>query len=199
MAEVVVRKGCLKHPGADASSGSSSAAKKVRFVLVEQAEAEMVGFRRPRVTWSPVVAKTGGRQKTKVTLPGAKPSGGERQRRSVDDDSDGEGDDAGKAGSDARLRWFKRNVGNFGAGDGVEKVAGAISRNTTSKADVEDGDVKAVDRKRKACENAENIGYVWLMPNIATTNLSQIMSATKSVANKMATKIVANFGKKLSL
>ena len=92
-----------------------------------------------------------------------------------------------------------RSVGNFGAVDGVEKVVGAASRNTTSKADVEDGDVEAVDRKRKASENAEDIGHVWLMTSIATTNLSQILSATKSVANKMATKIVANFGKKLSI
>ncbi|XP_048528817.1 uncharacterized protein LOC125508233 isoform X2 [Triticum urartu] len=198
VAEVIVRKGCLKHPGADASSGSSSAAKKVRFVLVEQAEAEMVGFRRPRVTWSPVVAKTRGRQKARVTLAGAKSSGGERRRTSVDGDSDGEGADAGGAGSDAQLRLFKRNVGNFGTGDGVEKVAGAASRNTTSKADMEDGDVETVDRKRKASENTEDIGYVWLMPNIPITNLSQILSATKGVANKMATKIVANFSKKLS-
>ncbi|EMS66064.1 hypothetical protein TRIUR3_35362 [Triticum urartu] len=158
VAEVIVRKGCLKHPGADASSGSSSAAKKVRFVLVEQAEAEMVGFRRPRVTWSPVVAKTRGRQKARVTLAGAKSSGGERRRTSVDGDSDGEGADAGGAGSDAQLRLFKRNVGNFGTGDGVEKVAGAASRNTTSKADMEDGDVETVDRKRKASENTEDIG-----------------------------------------
>ncbi|KAF7064370.1 hypothetical protein CFC21_070702 [Triticum aestivum] len=199
VAEVVVRKGCLKHPGTDASSGSSSAAKKVRFVLVEQAEAETVGLRRPWVTWSPVVAKTRGRQKARVTLAGAKTGGGGHQRTSVDGDSDGEGADAGDAGSDARLRLFKRNVGNFGAGDGVEKVVGAASRDTTSKADVEDGDVEAVDRKRKASENAEDIGYVWLMTSIATTNLSQILSATKSVANKMATKIVANFGKKLSI
>ncbi|KAF7071431.1 hypothetical protein CFC21_076745 [Triticum aestivum] len=199
VAEVVVRKGCLKHPGSDASSGSSSAAKKVRFVLVEQAEAETVGLRRPWVTWSPVVAKTRGRQKARVTLAGAKPGGGGHQRTSVDGDCDGEGADAGDAGSDARLRLFKTNVGNFGAVDGVEKVVGAASRNTTSKADVEDGDVEAVDRKRKASENAEDIGHVWLMTSIATTNLSQILSATKSVANKMATKIVANFGKKLSI
>ncbi|KAM3255573.1 hypothetical protein ACQJBY_048667 [Aegilops geniculata] len=199
VAEVVVRKGCLKHPGTDATSGSSSAAKKVRFVLVEQAEAETVGLRRPWVTCSPVVAKTRGRQKARVTLAGAKPGGGGHQRTSVDGDSDGEGADAGDAGSDARLRLFKRNVGIFGAGDGVEKIVGAASRNTTSKADVEDGDVEAVDRKRKASENAEDIGYVWLMPSIATTNLSQILYATKSVTNKMATKIVANFGKKLSI
>ncbi|XBH90597.1 hypothetical protein VPH35_082212 [Triticum aestivum] len=179
VAEVVVRKGCLKHPGADASSGSSSAAKKVRFVLVEQVEAEMVGFRRPWVTWSPVVAKTRGRQKASVTLCNAL-------------------DAAISPTFRCQLRLFKRNVGNFGTGDGVEKVAGAASRNTTSKADMEDGDVETVDRKRKASENTEDIGYVWLMPNIPITNLSQILSATKSVANKMATKIVANFSKKLS-
>ena len=111
----------------------------------------------------------------------------------------GEGN-PGDAGSDAPMRWSRRNVLNFGASDGVEKIAGAVSRNISAKAHEKEEDAgKAVDRKRKANENVEDIGYVWLLPNIAKTNFSQVMAATKSVANKMATKVVANFGKKLSL
>uniref|UniRef100_A0ACD5XPH6 Uncharacterized protein n=1 Tax=Avena sativa TaxID=4498 RepID=A0ACD5XPH6_AVESA len=164
MVQTVVRKGCLKRSGADLSSGSSGVAKKVTFKLVEQAAAEVAGFRRrPRVV------------------------------------AHGEGD-AGEAGSDAPLRWSRRNAVNFGVGDGVDKIAGAVSQNISAKADEEEEAIgEAVDRKQKARENVEDIGYVWLMPIIATTNLSQIVAATKSAANKMATKVVANFGKKLSL
>uniref|UniRef100_A0ACD5Y4S3 Uncharacterized protein n=1 Tax=Avena sativa TaxID=4498 RepID=A0ACD5Y4S3_AVESA len=112
--------------------------------------------------------------------------------------ADGEGD-AGEAGSDAPLRWSRRNAVNFGAGDGVDKISGAVSRNISANVDEEEEDVEeAVDRKQKASKNVEDIGYVWFMPIIATTNLSQIVAATKSAANKMATKVVANFGKKLS-
>ena len=40
---------------------------------------------------------------------------------------------------------------------------------------------------------------VWFMTNFATTKLRQSVSATKNMANKMATTSVARFGKKLSL
>jgi hypothetical protein len=133
----------------------------------------------------------------KVTFKLVEQAGAEVRRPRVI--ADGEGD-AGEAGSTAPLKWSRRNAGNFGADDGVERIAGAVSRNISAKADEEEEDAEeAVDRKRKASENVEDIGYVWLLPNIATTNLSQIVAATKSVANKMATKVVANFGKKLSL
>ena len=44
-----------------------------------------------------------------------------------------------------------------------------------------------------------NLGSVWFMANFATTKLRQSVSATKNVANKMATTSVARFGKKVSL
>jgi hypothetical protein len=164
MVQAVVRKGCLKRSGADVSSGSSGVAKKVTFKLVEQAAAEVEGFRRRPCAIA-----------------------------------DGEGN-AGEAGSDAPLRWSRRYAVNLGVANGVEKIAGSVSQNISANADEEEKDAgEAVDKKRKASENVEDIGYVWLLPNIATTNLSQIVAATRSAANKMATKVVANFGKKLSL
>ncbi|CAM0950129.1 unnamed protein product [Alopecurus aequalis] len=127
-----------------------------------------------------------------VERPATEVAGFRRRPRIV---ADGEGD-TGEAGSIASLRWSSRNVVNFGAGDGVERMAAAVSRNISAKADEEDEDAgEAVDRKRKASESVEDIGYVWFLPDIAT----QFVAATRSVANKMATKVAANFGKKLSL
>ncbi|XP_037435279.1 uncharacterized protein LOC119302336 isoform X3 [Triticum dicoccoides] len=158
---VVVGKGCLKRSFGGASGGDSDAAKKVTFVLEEEEEAEVGGR---RLLLSPVVARTRGRPRAAEALSRAQESGGERwrTRSQVGCDSADE-TDAGQAGADVVTRRHRRNAANLGAGDVVERVAGAVGRKTSAKAEQQELDAgEAVGRKhqlkRKTSENdADNV------------------------------------------
>ncbi|KQJ92108.1 uncharacterized protein LOC100832285 isoform X1 [Brachypodium distachyon] len=150
---VVVGKGCFKR---SAGGEGSDAAKKVSFVLEDEAEVDVGGRRRLRSKGmgSPVAPKKRGRQRK--TIPGAGGSRGERRRtRSQVGAGDG---DAGEAVADAPVRRSRRNAADLGAGDGADRVAGVVTRNSSAKAEhEEEGLGEAVDRKhrrkRKTREN----------------------------------------------
>uniref|UniRef100_A0A453K8A3 SAP domain-containing protein n=1 Tax=Aegilops tauschii subsp. strangulata TaxID=200361 RepID=A0A453K8A3_AEGTS len=158
---VVVGKGCLKRSFGGASGGDSDAAKKVTFVLEEEEEAEVGGR---RLLLSPVVARTRGRPRAAEALSRAQESGGERRRtRSQVGGDSADETDTGQVGADAVTRRHRRNAANLGAGDVVERVAGAVGRKTSAKAEQQELDSgEAVGRKhqlkRKASENdADNL------------------------------------------
>ncbi|XP_048529093.1 uncharacterized protein LOC125526736 isoform X4 [Triticum urartu] len=158
---VVVGKGCLKRSFGGASGGDSDAAKKVTFVLEEEEEAEVGGR---RLLLSPVVARTRGRPRAAEALSRAQESGGERRRtRSQVGCDSADETDAGQAGADVVTRRHRRNAANLGAGDVVERVAGAVGRKTSAKAEQQELDAgEAVGRKhqlkRKTSENdADNV------------------------------------------
>ncbi|KAI4987867.1 hypothetical protein ZWY2020_028625 [Hordeum vulgare] len=160
---VVVGKGCLKRSSGGAIGGDSDAAKKVTFVLEEEEEEEEaeVGDRRRRsqLLLSPVVARTRGRRRAEGALSLAEEAGGEGRttRSQVGSDSADESD-GGKAGADAVTRRHTRNAANLGAGDVVERVAGAAGRKTPAKSEQQEVDAgEAVGKKhqlkRKTREN----------------------------------------------
>ncbi|KAL5224935.1 hypothetical protein ABZP36_011574 [Zizania latifolia] len=169
---VVVGKGCLKR----SSGGSSGVAKKVTFVLEEEAEEEVemgtMGTRgtrgtrrrtqRPRVKWSQVAANTRGRQRKAgemLTATAAASGGGmQPQRRGGHVDFDvaaaAEEGGAGEPGADAprRRRRSIRNVPNWGDADGAD-----ISSNSTNAGEegLEVGGAVVKKRKRMTREIAE--------------------------------------------
>uniref|UniRef100_I1R4D2 SAP domain-containing protein n=1 Tax=Oryza glaberrima TaxID=4538 RepID=I1R4D2_ORYGL len=120
---VVVWKGCMKRSGG--GSEGFGAAKTVTFALEEEEEVmETRGRgrrgRRPRVMWSPVAAKTRGRQKAGevVTDSEAGSGGGGKQRRGarVGGDAAAEGEPA----AEAPRRRSRRNAVNSSDADGAE-------------------------------------------------------------------------------
>uniref|UniRef100_A0A0E0F9W3 SAP domain-containing protein n=1 Tax=Oryza meridionalis TaxID=40149 RepID=A0A0E0F9W3_9ORYZ len=144
---VVVGKGCMKRSG-DGSEGFG-AAKTVTFALEEEEEEmETRGRgrrgRRPRVMWSPVAAKSRGRQKAgeMVTDSGAGRGGWGKQPRGDRVGGDAAAEEEEPA-ADAPRRRSRRNVVNSSDADGAEGDGVKVG--------------EAVDNKRKQMQKQKQV------------------------------------------
>nr|CAB3459484.1 unnamed protein product [Digitaria exilis] len=153
--EVVVGKGCLKRLGGSASGGTSSAAKKVRFSLDEEAE-ERARMRMSQMILQPVVTKTRGRRRARKIHPAAAVSGrGCGQKR---DDVGGHSVDnnvVGEVNADAPVMKSAMEVVCLCAQIGAERLINPAEAE-------KEGEVveAAIDskRKQKTHENVDGIG-----------------------------------------